>query len=78
VHVELGAVYTATADDELVHAGVADHHAGHVVRCIGAFANSTRESLDGLAEEGKPHVHSAPSAFSVPLTLIRLRTWDGL
>ncbi len=31
--VELGSVDPAPADNEFVHAGVADHHPGHVARC---------------------------------------------
>lgn len=34
--VQLGTVHSASADDELVHARIADHHAGHIVRGVGA------------------------------------------
>jgi hypothetical protein len=37
VYVQPGAVHAASADDELVHAGVADHDSCHIARCAGAF-----------------------------------------
>jgi hypothetical protein len=57
VDVKFGAVHAAPTDDELVHAGVADHHAGHVVGCVGAFevAPGTAEAAGVLVDVEQQH-----------------------
>ncbi|MFI9382064.1 hypothetical protein [Kutzneria sp. NPDC052558] len=42
MHVKLGAVDTAVADDELVHTRIADHHPGHVGGGLGAGEEGLR------------------------------------
>lgn len=52
VHVEFRPQHTAAADDELVHAWIADHHAGHVGGCVLTF-----EIAPGSAEFASVLVH---------------------